>query len=60
MAEKDQATEQRGMPFSVALLGLIPLGVGIAYLVFYYSDESRKNPLPEPAPAPSRTGLGLT
>ena len=60
IAEKDQATEQRGMPLSVALLGLIPLGVGIAYLVFYYGDESRKGPQAEATAAPSRTGLGLT
>jgi hypothetical protein len=58
--DKDQAAEQQRMPASVALLGLIPLGVGIAYLVFYYSDESRKNPQPESGSAPSRAGLGLT
>ena len=60
IVDKDQATEQRGLPFSVALVGLIPLGVGIAYLVFYYSDESRRNPQAETASAQSRTGLGLT
>src|ERR1017187_9405848 len=54
IAEKDQATEQRGMPFSV------PLGVGLAYLVFYYGDESRKSPQAEATAAPSRTGVGLT
>ena len=51
IVDKDQATEQQGMPLSVALFGLIPLGVGIAYLVFFYSDESRKNQQAEPAPA---------
>jgi hypothetical protein len=40
--EKDQATEVRGMPAAVALLGALPLAVGLAYLVFYYTDESRK------------------
>ena len=60
IAEKDQSTEQQGMPFSVALFGLIPLGVGIAYLVFFYTDESRKNPQPEATAAQSRAGLGLT
>ena len=60
IVDKDQATEQRGLPFSVALVGLIPLGVGIAYLVFYYSDESRKNQMIETAPARPGTGLGLT
>jgi hypothetical protein len=42
MVEKDAAAEVHGMPAAVALLGLIPLSVGLAYLVFYYSDESRK------------------
>ena len=40
--EKDQSVEVRGMPASVALLGALPLAVGLAYLVFYYSDDSRK------------------
>ncbi|MEN6534776.1 MAG: hypothetical protein ABFD60_17075 [Bryobacteraceae bacterium] len=30
------------MPPAIALFGLIPFGVGLAYLIFYYSDESRK------------------
>ena len=51
IVDKDEATGQQGMPFSIALFGLIPLGVGIAYLVFFYSDESRKNQQAEPAPA---------
>ena len=41
MVEKDQ-TETHGAPVTVALLGLIPLAVGLAYLAFYYSDPSRK------------------
>jgi len=60
IVDKDSASERQGMPFGIALLGLIPLGVGIAYLVFYYTDESRKNPQPEPAPAPGRSGLGVS
>ena len=44
MVEKDQAIHTDGPPASIALLGLIPLGVGLAYLVFYYSDPSRKMP----------------
>ena len=60
MVEQDEATHLQGMPASIALLGLIPLGVGIAYLVFYYSDESRKNQMIETAPARPGTGLGLT
>jgi hypothetical protein len=43
IVEKDRATREQGMPTAVALLGLIPLAVGLAYLVFYYTDESRKN-----------------
>lgn len=35
MIEKDSS--RQGMPQGVALLGLIPLGVGLAYLVFYYT-----------------------
>ena len=40
MLERDQAVH--GMPAGVALLGVVPLAVGLAYLVFYYTDESRK------------------
>ncbi|HLY15661.1 MAG TPA: hypothetical protein VKR61_00485 [Bryobacteraceae bacterium] len=42
IVEKDQVLHAHGMPPGVALLGLIPLGVGLAYLVFYYTDASRK------------------
>lgn len=41
IVEKDHAARLQGMPTGVALLGLIPLGVGLAYLVFYRSDRSR-------------------
>ncbi|HTT64246.1 MAG TPA: hypothetical protein VMG35_20485 [Bryobacteraceae bacterium] len=41
IVEKDRAAHEQGMPAGVALLGLIPLGVGLAYLVFYYSDPAR-------------------
>jgi len=41
IAEKDQA-ERQGMPLGIALLGVIPLAVGLAYLVFYFNDDSRK------------------
>ncbi|MGA3096366.1 MAG: hypothetical protein ABSF25_07930 [Bryobacteraceae bacterium] len=40
MAEKDQTA--RGLPAGVALLGVVPLAVGLAYLVFYFTDDSRK------------------
>jgi len=45
IVEKDQA-ERGDMPAALALLGLIPLGVGLAYLVFYYSDPARKELAP--------------
>ena len=38
--ERDEAVQ--GMPAGVALLGVVPLAVGLAYLVFYYTDDSRK------------------
>jgi hypothetical protein len=41
IAEKDQA-ERQGMPLGIALLGVMPLAVGLAYLVFYFNDDSRK------------------
>jgi len=42
IAEKDRAIRQNGMPFSVALLGLIPVSVGLAYLVFYYAGNTQR------------------
>lgn len=41
IAEKDRDRRQTGMPFSVALLGLIPAGVGLAYLVFYQTGKGQ-------------------
>jgi hypothetical protein len=40
IVEKDQI--EPGMPAGAALLGVVPLAVGLAYLVFYFTDESRK------------------
>ena len=42
IVEKDRVAREQGMPSSVALFGLIPLAVGLAYLVFYYTGESRR------------------
>jgi hypothetical protein len=42
IVEKDRVGRNYGTPASIALLGLIPLAVGLAYLVFYYTDPSRK------------------
>lgn len=44
IVEKDEANQPDRMPSSVALLGLIPLAVGLAYLVFYYSGNKEKGP----------------
>ena len=38
LARRDR---DRGIPSAVALLGLIPLCIGFAYLAFYYTDDSR-------------------
>jgi hypothetical protein len=50
IAEKDQATERTGMPPGVAVLGVVPLAVGLAYLVFYFTDDSRKRLAAEAPP----------
>jgi cadmium resistance protein CadD (predicted permease) len=42
------------MPAGVALLGVVPLAVGLAYLVFHFTDESRKQMAAE-APSESFT-----
>jgi len=39
---KDAALHARGLPDSVACLGFLPISVGLAYLVFYFTGESRK------------------
>ena len=43
IAEQDVKSNNRGMPVGFALFGLVPLGVGLAYLSFYFTDESRKS-----------------
>lgn len=42
MAEKPQ---EQGDPRVLAVLGLIPIGVGAAYLIFYASEEKRMSAL---------------
>jgi hypothetical protein len=42
IAEKDGAAQNEGVPPGIAVLGVIPLAVGLAYLVFYFTDDSRK------------------
>ena len=42
LAEKDAEQRGSGTAIAVSSFGLIPLGVGLAYLVFYYTDPSRK------------------
>ncbi len=41
IVEKDREWRRFGYPLSAALIGLIPVGVGVAYLVFYYTDTRR-------------------
>lgn len=41
--EKDAAQTTIGMPATIALLGLIPLAVGLAYLVFYQTGEPERS-----------------
>ena len=36
---KDRNANQEGIPKEMALLGLIPIGVGLAYLIFYYTGD---------------------
>jgi hypothetical protein len=53
IVEKDQANREQSVPAAIALLGLIPIGVGLSYLIFYYTDESRLKPVKYDAPAES-------
>jgi cbb3-type cytochrome oxidase subunit 3 len=50
----DEEQAARGMPAGVAVLGVVPLAVGLAYLVFYFTDDSRKR-LAAGAPSESFT-----
>jgi hypothetical protein len=55
IVEKDaaeRAAQETGAPPAIALFGLIPLGVGLAYLVFYRVDAARDAQLPEAGPGP--------
>jgi hypothetical protein len=42
LVEKDAASHPHGMSDEVAFLGVMPLAVGLAYLVFYFTGEWRK------------------
>jgi len=42
IVEQDRRAREQGLPSTLALFGLIPLAVGLAYLVFYYTGESRR------------------
>ena len=50
VVDQDAAARKSGVPSGVAALGIIPLAVGLAYLVFYYSDPSRKLEAATPRP----------
>lgn len=48
--EKDRDSRQYGMPTSMALLGLIPIAVGTAYLIFYYTGKKENADSQTPTP----------
>jgi hypothetical protein len=50
IVEKDRGNHDQGMPVGVALLGLIPIGVGAAYLIFYNTGDKRIVDLPNQMP----------
>ncbi len=52
MVDKDQATRREGPPTGLALFGLIPFGVGLAYLIFYYTGVSGQDNGRELSPPP--------
>ncbi len=54
IVEKDQG--RTDLPAGVALLGVIPLAVGLAYLVFYFTDDSRKRLAEAPPESPAARG----
>ena len=48
MVEKDEERDMgRGIPVGIAMLGLVPLGVGLAYLLYYWTDPSRRLAIPQ-------------
>ena len=49
IVEKDRNSRQGGVPLGVALLGLIPIGVGAAYLVFYFTGDKEQAGVQSPA-----------
>ena len=55
---REQPAEPQPKPWPLALGGLIPIGVGLAYLVFYSSEEKRLRSLPHLSAArePDATG----
>jgi len=55
IVEQDQS--RTDLPAGVSLLGVIPLAVGLAYLVFYFTDDSRKR-LAAEAPSESPAARG--
>ncbi len=42
IVERDRTLRRNDLPSSVALLGFIPVSVGMAYLVFYYTGNRRR------------------
>lgn len=44
--EREAATRRRRLPEQAAGIGLVPVGVGAAYLIFYFLEGRRRNPQP--------------
>ncbi len=42
LIQRDRAMNAQVMPYGVAVLGVLPLAVGLAYLAFYYTGEAKK------------------
>lgn len=50
--DAERARQDSGVPLTLALFGVIPVAVGVAYLLFYYNDPSRNYKPPQTAYVP--------
>jgi hypothetical protein len=41
-AQNDTGPQER-LPYAVSLIGLVPIGVGVAYLIFYRVEKTRSH-----------------
>jgi hypothetical protein len=42
--DADRLNREEGLPSAIGFLGLVPMGIGLAYLIFYFTDKSRPQP----------------